>query len=558
MSSRPGGLGLFWWVRARVWRAGFRALRREPLKLVVAAGVWSALLVGVYAIAYRGIRFVNETAGLGPFLLSRLWFLFLFVLILLLSVSQVVNGYSTLIRSPETRYWMTLPVDARTLTRAKWLESSLYSSWASVLLALPLCLAYFRVLQQPWWLVGGVVGLLLVPLTGIVTALATAVLLVWLRWFSRIVIRRELIPLVFVLAAAVLFWVLGERHRETQQDVWFLTLQALLPRMQIATSAWMPSSWAATATDAGINGRWAACGGYALLLWTTALLAWRLLDHLSAGLLWPVLRQHAQSFGASPASHREGEAPVRLAIRWWMRGPLAASLMKDAFLVIRDPMQWSQALVFFGLLGAYFGNIHQLAQWSVEPAWRVGVASLNLACTLLVFGSLCVRFVFPQMSLEGRSLWLLRIVPHGIRQLLVSKLCLYGTLGVLVTEGLLWLSVNRLGVPPPVRWWLALIGMIGSLTLVGLTVGFGAWWIDPTAQDAARVVSSSQGALVLVFVLGYIACVAAVLVLVWTGWAGQMVGRVVLASVGLVAVSVIVGLTPFVKGLARLERLESA
>lgn len=563
MPPWPGGVGLFWWVRARMWRASVRQLAREPARLIVTAGAWSALLVGVYAIAYRGMQFVSETTGLGPFLMSRMWFLFLFVLILLLSVSQVVNGYSTLVRSPETRYWMTLPVGARTLARAKWLESSVYSSWASVLLALPLGLAYFRVLHQPWWLVVGVAGLLLVPLSGIVTALATAVLLVWLRWCSRLVIRRELIPLMFVLAAAALFWLLGERHHETNQDVWFLALQALLPRMQMATSAWVPSSWAATATDAAINGRWTACGGYTLLLWTTALLAWRLLDHLSAALLFPVLRQHAQPDlpPACPANvlwRDAGRSPARLTVRWWMRSPLAASLMKDACLAIRDPMQWSQALVFFGLLGAYFGNIHRIAQLSVEPAWRVGVASLNLACTLLVFGSLCVRFVFPQTGLEGRSLWLLRIAPRGIRSLLVSKLCLYGALGALITEGLLCLSVNRLGVPEPVRWWLALVGVIGSVTLVGMAVGFGAWWIDPAAQDAARAVSSSQGALVLVFMLGYIACVAAALALVWTGWAGEMVRRAVVAGVGLAAVSLLVGLIPFVKGLAKLERLESA
>jgi len=562
------GVPLFYWVRLKRWTTGARELRYSPLKLTVLLIVWSVLLAIIYALSYRGIRFVNDTAGLGPFLLSRLWFLFLFVVMILLAVSQLTNGYSTMVRAPETRYWMTLPVSARTLCRAKWLESSAYSSWAVILLALPLCLAYLVVLDKPLWLAAGMVGALLVPLTGIVTALATALLLVWLRWCSRIVIRRELIPVGFVLACAALFWILGEQRRESQQDVWFVALQGLLPRMRLAMSMWMPSSWVATALDDGLNGRWVESGCFALLLWTTMLVCWRLLDHVAAGLLFPVLRQHVQAVEASGVrvrSRRVGEVAGcarseagQFRVRWWMGRPLLAMFAKDVLLVIRDPMQWSQAVVFFGLLGAYFANIHRLTPLSVEPSWRIGVASLNLACTLLVFGSLSVRFIFPQMSLEGRSLWILRMAGRGTRHLLVSKLCLYGALAVLVTEGLLAMSAQRLGVPVAVRWWLASVGVVASFTMVGLAVGLGAWWIDPTVQDAARLVSSSKGALVLVLMLGYVGCVVATLVAVWTNWLSHPLRGALLASLGLLAVSLVVGGVPLLKGVARLQQFEES
>lgn len=552
--SRSPGVQLFFWIRLKRWGSGARDLLHSPLKLAVLLVVWSVLLAIIYALSYRGIKFVNDTAGLGPFLLSRLWFLFLFVVMILLAVSQLTNGYSTIVRAPETRYWMTLPVCARTIGRAKWIESSAYSSWAVILLAVPLCVAYFVVLEEPLWLVAWVVGGLLVPLTGIATALATALLLMWLRWCSRMVIRRELIPVGFVLACVALFWLLGEQRRESHQDVWFIALQGLLPRMRVAMSMWMPSSWVATALDAALNSRWVESGRFALLLWTTMVVCWRLLDHLAAGLLLPVLRQHVQTVEASGVRVRSEAGQFR--VRWWMGRPLLAALAKDVLLVIRDPMQWSQAVVFFGLLGAYFANIHRLTSVSVEPAWRIGVASLNLACTLLVFGSLSVRFIFPQMSLEGRSLWILRMAGQGTRHLLVSKMCLYGTLAVLVTEGLLAMSAERLGVPIAVRWWLAGVGVLASLTMVGLAVGLGAWWIDPTVQDAARLVSSSKGALVLVLMLGYVGCVVATLMAVWTNWLGHPVRGALLASAGLLAVSLVAGGLPLLKGLARLRQFE--
>jgi ABC-2 type transport system permease protein len=560
MSDRiPDGVGLFLWVRARTARSSLHALVRTPVKLGIMIVLWSVLLGGLYALAHRGIRFINETAGVGPFLLSRLWFLFLFVILLLLAVSQMVNAYSTLVRAPEIRWWMTLPVSARTLLRAKWLESSFYSSWAAAVTVLPIWLAYLSVLQRPVLLLGWWILAWLVPLTGIVSAAATGALLLWLRWVGRVAIRREFLVLGFVSASIAFFWLLGERQPPGEpHDAWFLALQALLPRMRIAMSPWLPSGWMATAMDALLGGRWIECGLYTLLLWTTAALAWRGLDHLGARLLLPVLRRFAHAPELSADRGRAVTSPVRLSLPWWSRRPLTAALAKDVFLVSRDPMQWSQAIVFFGLLGAYFANLHRFADVSGEAAWRVGIASLDLACTLLVFGSLAVRFVFPQMSLEGRSLWIVRVAPQGMRRLLLSKLLLYSVLGIAVIDGLLALSVSRLGVPTAIGWWLAAVGVVAAVALVGLTVGFGAWWADPAAQDAARVVSSSNGAIVLVLMLGYVAGVVAALVIAWAGWGAGAPWRFAAATLGLLAVSAAAAGIPLRKGLVRLERLEDA
>lgn len=550
----PNGLALLAWVRWRMWRAGALALRQEPVKACVIVTLWSALLGGLYLLARRGLQFISATAGFGPFLVDRLWYLFLFVVIVMLAVSQLASAYSTLIRSPETRWWMSLPLTARTLCRAKWIESSLYSAWAVILLVVPLGVAHLAVLHRPWWLVGWLIGALLLPAIGLSTALSSLALLVWLRWLGRLAIRREVMAVGFAVACVALFWALGERHQTEEGGAWFVALQELLPRMRLAMSPWMPSSWVVKAFHAATAGRWAESTLYAGLLWTTAVVAWRMLDHTAHMLLLPVLWRQAQ-----PVEARLPEGSTRRCpIHWWMRRASWTCLIKDVLLVIRDPMQWSQAVMFFGLLGAYFANIHRIAEYGTEPSWTIGVASLNLACTLLVFGSLAVRFLFPQLSLEGRTLWLLRVAPGGTRQLVTAKLRLYGALALVIVEGLLWLSVTQLRVPPVMGGWLACVGILASVTLVSLMVGLGAWWVDPDAQDPARIVSSSRGALALVAMLGYVACVVAALVVAWTSWLQAAVGWFMAASAALVVVSWFVSVVPLQLGLRTLERLERA
>ena len=545
---------LLGWIRWRALRSGASALLRAPLKLAVVVSAWLVLLVGIYVLFYEGLQFLYETAGVGPFLLDRLWYLFLFVVAVMLAMSQLASAYSTIIRSPETMWWMGFPLTPRAIFRAKWLESSAYSAWAVVLLAVPLCLAYLTVLHRPLWLLGWM-GWLLLPLLLIVTACVTIVLLAWLRWCGPVAVRREVMAVGFVAACAVLFWMLGERHQEHgPQDVWFIALQELLPRMRVAMALWVPSAWVAKGLSAGLRDLWAEGWLYAGLLWATALLCWRLCDHAGAVLLFPLMRKQGRS--PEGGQRRASIAPLRIV--WWMRRSFTTLLMKDVLLVSRDPMQWSQAVVFFGLLGAYFANIHRLTLFSTEPAWRLGIASLNLACTLLVFGSLAVRFIFPQMSLEGRSLWLVRVAPDGIKRLVQAKLCLYGALAVVIIEGLLWLSTGRLGVPMAIRWWLAGVGVLASLAIVGLTVGLGACWIDPSARDAARIVSSSSGALVLVLMLAYVGCVTWALAVAWAGWAVGSLFRLMAASAALGLLSFLTATLPVQLGLARLERLENA
>ena len=556
---------MFVWLRARTVHAAWQTLWRSPLKLIVIIVCWTVLLGGAYLLALRGLRFLFDEAGVGPFLLDRLWYLFLFVVSLMLLVSQTATAYSTMIRSPETSFWMGLPFSSRWILRAKWWESSGYSAWAVVLLVVPIGLACLTVLHQPFWMLGWLL-VILVPLVAIATALSTLLLLLWLRWVRfRVMIRREVIVAGCVLVSVVLFWVIGERQAPQRQDVWFLVLQELLPRMQVATSMWLPSSWTARALSAGWNQRWVEASVYAGLLWSTALVAGRLLDHLAAWWLMPVLRHHAAGYydghlaSPEPSAASCDVAPgssARFRIRRWMTRPLLSCVAKDVLLFVRDPIQWSQGLVFFGLLGAYFANIRRFAHLDVEPSWRIGIASLNLACTLLVFGSLAVRFVFPQMSLEGRRLWLLRLAPGGVRVVLCAKLVFYGMLGILVIDGLLLLSARRLGVPAPLGWWMAAVGVVTSVTLVAFALGLGSWLLDPSASDPAKIVSSSSGAMALVLMLAYVGVVIWSLVVAWTSWMHQHMEGLVLATAVLLVASVLWGYTPLRRGLSTLERFE--
>ena len=99
------------------------------------------------------------------------------------------------------------------------------------------------------------------------------------------------------------------------------------------------------------------------------------------------------------------------ALFFFLPRPIRLLILKDLRTFRRDPAQWSQFLIFFGLLAFYFVNIRRLSYDVQSPYWRNLVSFLNLAVTALILSTFTSRFIFPMLSLEGRNFWVLGLLP---------------------------------------------------------------------------------------------------------------------------------------------------
>ena len=84
--------------------------------------------------------------------------------------------------------------------------------------------------------------------------------------------------------------------------------------------------------------------------------------------------------------------------------PIRLLILKDLRTFRRDPAQWSQFLIFFGLLVFYFLNIPRLSYGVQSPSWRNMVSFLNISVTALILSTFTSRFIFPLLSLEEPQL----------------------------------------------------------------------------------------------------------------------------------------------------------
>ena len=186
--------------------------------------------------------------------------------------------------------------------------------------------------------------------------------------------------------------------------------------------------------------------------------------------------------------------------------------MKEIRVFFRDTTQWSQLILLAVLVVVYVFNIKFLPlRGEGITIWLINVVPfLNLVLAGFVLASIAARFIFPGVSLEGRTLWLLKSSPMSMRELLWAKFWV-GTAPLLV------LALAIVGVTDYLLKVSPFMFLVSTFTIAmmtfaisGLAIGFGTVFPQFETENAAQIPTSFGG---LLFMMASVAVIAAVVVL---------------------------------------------
>ena len=220
------------------------------------------------------------------------------------------------------------------------------------------------------------------------------------------------------------------------------SLTQLLHNSNMTVQPMLPSYWVASSMIAWGEG-WSGKGlFYFLVLLSNAMMATLVCVTLSRRLFYEGWsRNHTQ--GDFQLGVPLLDKPINLpradladhVVNCWPRLHHAtrALVIKDIRVFWRDTSQWSQFVIFFGLLGLYVLNLRSVAyDWS-NQYWASFVCFLNLGASSMTLATLTTRFVFPQFSLEGKRLWIVGMVPNGLKRVLLEKFWLSSVCSAAIT-----------------------------------------------------------------------------------------------------------------------------
>jgi ABC-2 type transport system permease protein len=504
---------LLMWVQWRSLLARLRGLRAQsPWLLLLLGGFVLGYLTLGYWLFRWGLEFLYHFPLVGALLSQRILFLIFGFFFVMLVFSNLIISYTTLFKNQETQWLLSLPIRHRDVYRWKFCESLVVSSWALIFLSAPLMLAYGGVHQVS--LVFYVqVALLYAPFVVLPALLGSWLVLGLVRVLNQPVLKRVLLIGGAAAVLLTLFSIRPVTDAEAASANEVLSFDQLLQHTRLSLSPLLPSAWLAKSMLGWADGLVAQGAFYFLVLLAYALFG-GLIGFEVIGRFFYSSWSHAQSSRAERFQRRaearrtrERRTSVLEMVMGWLRPlspPVAALVLKDIRVFWRDPSQWIQFMIFFGLLCIYVANLRNVAFQIATPFWEVMISHLNLAASALTLSTLTTRFVYPQFSLEGRRLWILGLAPVGLGRVLMQKFWLSCITATIITVSLMVASSVMLHLP-----WAKVVYFAGAIALMsaalsGLAVGLGALFPNFREDNPSKIVSGFGGTLCLVVSFVYI------------------------------------------------------
>jgi ABC-2 type transport system permease protein len=514
---------LLWWVRYNVAHTRLiQLLTTARLRTMLVVALSLFFWVGLFLLFYEGFTFIVDHVGAAGAAYHAktvrfVFHLFFASLNVMLVFSSGIILYTGLYNSPETPFLLSLPIRAERIVLYKFQEAVFYSSWGFFLLASPIMISYGIVTAAPWHyyllLLPLIISFVYIPCgIGAVCCLAIVYKLPHLR---RIIVGVAAVG-VLALAGRLIWQTVSGPQSKLFGTEWF---QETLYRFRFTQQEWLPSTWltnglleAARMPGAVVSSRVTDLPLVQSALYLALLISNALLLHVLTVLAakrW--FRTSWANFASRRSPRRQmqmvfADRLMRLLLVAFPR-PLQLLLMKDWQLLRRDPVQWSQFLIFFGLLGLYFLNVDRFnnSQGDIGYAtWINMVSFLNLAVVGLILSTFTTRFIYPMISLEGHCFWILGLLPIERDTIVWSKFW-FASLGSWVPCAVLvLLSDMMLNVPALVIGVHQLTCVLLCLGLASIAVGFGAMLPNFHETSPSKIAAGFGGTLNLVLSALYI------------------------------------------------------
>lgn len=462
-----------WRTPLRLW-LGLAGIHRVPKASIGMTALAILVTYFAYSTAHELVQMLNypllrEFSYMGLKLVLTL----LFVVLVL---SQTITAYSRVYGARDTTFLLYTPVSSSIWYLARFVDSSIRSSWLFYLLALPALIGFAEAFSMPFSSVILSIGLLTV-FAGIAAATGGILATCWAAFVPPGPLFPTLILFLCPIAVMVFLGsslgVLPFVERPSQAA----SLLSALPLLLEPCPVWLPPYWISESLIELSLGRpltfqWPMISCAAFIGITA--LAFLLHDIFQVSGFANVLELDGKR--KSESSSRPVRLPKVFRDRGGVRPIWYALMVKELRLILRDTTQSMQFVILLAMTLFYTYQLRGLRALVPRDS-AIGTALLattNLYLGLVVTSAIVARFVYPSVSLEGRSYTLLRQAPLSIGGFLRHKLALWSIILGIVSITILVSGGWAVHIPLPLLWATALLAPLISIGVVGIGIGLGA------------------------------------------------------------------------------------
>jgi ABC-2 type transport system permease protein len=462
----------------------------------------------IFALFYKVLVYFKSIEILGEILLAKLMAVVFLTFFMMLIISNIITSLSTYFLSEDNKLILSLPVSTEEVYLSKYLLTLGHSSWMVLLFGVPVFMAYGTVYDAPisyyLWLAVILLTFLLIP-GGI--GVMTSITLVNL--FSAKRARGVLVVLFILLLAALYLFFRFLQPEKLVNPERFSELVDYLAMLRLPTSPFLPSHWATRSLFPLLKGRFDDSMFYFLLLFSTGLMS-----VLAGSWVCRLLYHRGWSRSYESREVKIKRLPLLEGLSEFLLRPLHGStkamVIKDVRIFLRDTRQWSQLILLFALVVVYLFNFKALPLNKVPGIsfYLENIISfLNVGLAGFVLSAVAVRFIYPAISLEGRSFWIMMSSPVDMKRLVWSKFWTSLVPLLLLAEALIILSNIFLHVTQFMMIISTVSIFLITIAIVSMGIGIGAVYPRFQVEDVAQIHSGFGGLIYMITCVSFIGLV---------------------------------------------------
>ena len=468
----------------------------DALRLLSFLFVISCFLGGSYYLFSSVFKYLMTIELIGQAIMDRTLEMAFFVFLIMLLFSNIITSFSTFFNNRELDFLFSLPIKPTSIYLAKLFENALYASLATMVLGLPLVVAYG---------VCSKAALVYYPLSVISifiyiampAAVASIVIFITLAVFPQLRPRNVImLSMIFIAIQTFMYLKINNpallKIFETQNE---RDLLLFVANLTTVSGVYIPSTWLSNILR-GL--KCAAPDGFfyfALLLFVSL---------SSIIIAFFVARFIYHQSWLTVGDHQGKKDRIRSILSSHQEKSTRAFLYKDILLFTREPTQWVQLFIFIILLIIYAFSLSRTPLYFNLPFWRTIVSFANFAYISFVLATLGVRFIFPAISLEHDGMWLLAASPFSFKRIIRIKYFFNLLVAVVIIEGLLVLSNIFIKTDSSLYFIMPVIELFVAASLVSINLGLGSQFPQFNEDNPSRIAAGTGGIIAALVSMSYV------------------------------------------------------
>jgi ABC-2 type transport system permease protein len=459
----------------------------------------SIYLGGLYLL--QTLESHNKLSGFRPSMILNLLFFSLFLMLFFTSFFAAINQIYT---SKDLEMLHKSPISLSSFINGQLLKTYIMTTWMSLIFIIPI-FAFFTEFYEVSYLTliySIILCLIFFTLTTTSAYILASIYPIIIPGKHVKTLGKILLAGLAIIITKSIILISSSTVNLTLNDT--SALDGIAPFLNRFSNPILPSSWLST-----IISGWLIKSNQSMTLYICLLVGSSILSYLLAYIAIVVLYEKSLILNNSSSeilitSSRNREEKLRKyfpAINYLWR----AFTFKDFRIFSRNSIQIGQMIMLLFLMASYLyivnyqvGFINNLEL--KNKIWWINVLTICNSCTeAFITLAIGTRIIYPQWTIEGKSIWLMQSAPIDLKNAFRAKLYTWFIPTSLLLSTLFTITLIALKASIPILILKFIFTIVTTYSLVGLGLGLGAYFSN-VQQENISDTTASFGSMVFMLV----------------------------------------------------------